>query len=90
MGGAGIGGALFAVVMVVLIVAIILIVAPLVRRRPAEPVAEETAEVVPRLELPPETLSVEERLAEIDALHADGRITDAERDEARVRIITGT
>lgn len=90
MGSVGVLGALFAVVMVVLLVALILVLAPMVRRRPAEEPVEEPLAAAPQLELPPETLTVEERLAEIDALHAAGRITDAERDEARVRIVTGT
>ncbi|MFN8169005.1 MAG: hypothetical protein U0S36_09505 [Candidatus Nanopelagicales bacterium] len=90
MGGVGVAGALFAVVMVVLLVALILVLAPMVRRRPVEEPVEEAPALAPRVELPPDTLTVEERLAEIDALHADGRISDAERDEARVRIITGT
>jgi hypothetical protein len=83
----GLGGVLFALVMVVVLVALVLVVASAVRRGPADepaPLEPMTAEQL----LPPEPRTVEERLAEIDALHASGAITDSERDEARARIIT--
>jgi hypothetical protein len=84
------GGVLFAVVAVVVLVALVLLLAPRVRRTP--PPEPGTAELVPPAStaapLPVDGRTVEERLAEVDALHASGAITDAERDEARVRIIT--
>jgi hypothetical protein len=90
MSEVGLGGVLLAVVAVVVLVALVLTLMSLGRRRPApEP---EPLEIIPPSPtaglLPAEGRSIEERLAEVDALHASGAITDAERDEARVRIIT--
>ena len=86
----GVGEVLFAVVMVVVLVALVLVLASLVRRTP--PPEPEPVEIVPptapEVLMPAEGRTVEERLAEVDALHASGAITEAERDEARVRIIT--
>ena len=84
------GGVLFAVVAVVVIVALVLLLARVVRRTP--PPEPDPLDLVPQAPapslIPAEGRSIEERLAEVDALHASGAITDAERDEARVRIIT--
>lgn len=86
----GAGGVLLAVVAVVVLVALVLLLAPMVRRTP--PVEPEPLDLIPPAPtealLPSGGRSVEERLAEVDALHASGAITDEERDEARVRIIT--
>jgi hypothetical protein len=85
-----VGGVLFAVVAVVVLVALVLLLAPRARRTPPpEPEPLDLVPPAPAAPLPSaEGRTVEERLAEVDALHASGAITDAERDEARVRIIT--
>jgi hypothetical protein len=88
----GIGAVLFAVVMVVVLVALVLAIAstrrtPAAEAQPLQPLEPVTPPTVAAL-IPVEARTVEQRLAEIDALHASGTITDAERDEARVRVIT--
>ena len=93
MGGIGLGGVLLAVVMVAGIVAVVLLLAPLVRRPARDALSSaETFEQTPLSTveslLPPTARTVEDRLAAVEVLHAGGAITDAERDEARVRIIT--